>query len=224
MKKILLTIILIAIATHGLNAQEQPALKQTTSRPGFELTPMAGYFIGGSVKFYEGRLKIKDNLSYGFVAGLPVSSGTTIEFSYISMSSTAEWRPYFSYEGKYPSRNFGMNVSYFNLGGIRTIPLAERVKGFGGLRFGAAYFNSTASDIDDLWRFQVSLGGGLKVFLTDRLGIRFQGNFHIPLVLSGAGLFCGIGGGGSGCDVSVGSTSSILQGDLSAGLIFRLGR
>jgi len=224
MKQILLSIFMVAIATTAVNAQGQPGLQQTQSRPGFELTPMVGYFFGGSAKFYEGKLKIKDNASFGIVAGLPVSSGTTLEFTYIGMSSTAEWRPYFSYEDRYPARNFGMNVNYFNLGGVRTVPLAENIKGFGGLRLGAAYFNSTASDIDDTWRFAVSLGGGVKVYLTDRIGLRFQGNFNIPLVFSGGGLFCGIGSGGSGCNVSVGSTSSILQGDLSGGLVFRLGR
>lgn len=224
MKRIFITVMAICFAGYAAMAQGQPSLKPADKKPGFELTPMVGYFFGGSVKFYEGKLNIKDNVSFGFVAGLPISNGTTVEFSYTGMSSTAEWRPYFSYEGKYPARDFGMNVNYFNLGGLRTVPLAENVKGFGGLRLGAAYFNSTADDIDDAWRFEVSLGGGVKVYLTDRVGLRFQGNFHIPLVLSGGGLFCGIGSGGSGCNVSVGSTSSILQGDLSAGLVFRLGR
>ncbi len=184
---------------------------------------MVGYFFGGSVKFYEGKLKIKDNVSYGVVAGLPLPNGVTIEFSYTGMPSTAQWRPYFNYENQYPERNFGINVNYFNLGGVRNIPLSDKVKGFGALRAGAAYFNSTANDIDDVWRFEVSLGGGIKVYLTDKIGLRFQGNMHLPLVFSGVGLFCGIGSGGSGCDVGVGSTASIIQGDFSAGLIFRLG-
>lgn len=195
-----------------------------SSGPKIEITPMVGYFFGGSAKFYEGKLKIKDNVSYGVAIGLPLPNGVVLEFNYTGMPSTAQWRPYFSYEERYPARDFGINVNYFNLGGARTVPLSENVAGFGALRLGAAYFNSTAGDIDDTWRFEASLGAGVKVYVTDKFGLRFSGNFHIPMVFSGGGLFCGIGTGGSGCSVGVGSTSSILQGDLSAGLIFRLGQ
>jgi hypothetical protein len=200
-----------------------PAAKSASSLQ-IEISPMAGYFFGGSVKFYEGKLKINDNASFGVAVGLPLSNGTLLEFSYTGISSTAEWRPSYAYDIKYPARNFGMNVNYFNLGGLRRLPLADNIEGFGAMRAGAVYFNSTANDVDDVWRFEVSLGGGIKVYLSDKIGLRFQGNMHLPLILSGGGLFCGIGTGGSNCSVGVSSTSSIIQGDLSAGLVFRLGK
>ncbi len=230
MKKTLL-ICLISIF-FGISASAQQPMAGTNpnmppsnnSGPKIEITPMVGYFFGGKAKFYEGKLKIKDNVSYGVAVGVPLPSGVVLELNYIGMPSTAQWRPYFGYDIDYPSRDFGINVNYFNLGSAKTVPLAENIVGFGALRLGAAYFNSTAGDINDTWRFEASLGAGLKVYVTEKIGLRFSGNFHIPMVFSGAGLFCGIGSGGSNCGVSVGSTSSILQGDLSAGLIFRLGR
>lgn len=229
MKKTLLFLLVSVFIGFSAFAQQPMAgtnnlTKSKKSGPKIEITPMVGYFFGGSIKFYEGKLKVKDNISYGVAVGVPLPSGITIEFNYITMPSTAQWRPYYSYEIRYPERNFGVNVNYFNLGSTRNVPLAENVVGFGALRLGAAYFNSTASDIDDVWRFEASLGAGLKVYVTEKVGLRFSGNFHIPMVFSGGGLFCGIGTGGSGCSVGVGSTSSILQGDLSAGLIFRLGQ
>ncbi|MCF8367163.1 MAG: hypothetical protein K9H16_15345 [Bacteroidales bacterium] len=223
MKKILLAIVVASVFSISASAQIPGNAPKSGNSIKLEITPMVGYFFGGNIKLYEGKLKIRDNVSYGVIAGLPLPNGVTFEFSYIGMPSTAQWRPYFNYENQYPSRDFDLNVNYFNLGGVRNIPLSDKVKGFGAMRAGAAYFNSSAGDIDDVWRFEISLGGGLKVYLNDKIGLRFQGNMHLPLVFSGGGIFCGIGTGGSGCSVGVGSTSAIIQGDLSGGLIFRLG-
>ncbi len=216
MKRFTLLFIVLSVFLPGMSEAQD-------ATPKFEITPTAGYFLGGSLKFYEGKLKIRDNVSYGLILGMPIRRGTRLELSYTGMSSTAEWRPNLNYADKYPSRNFKMNVNYFLVGGSQDAVLSPKVRGFGGVRLGMAWFNTTAGDIDDVFRFAASLGGGLKVYLTQRVGLRFQANMLIPLYFSGGGIFCGIGGGGSGTGVSLSSTSSIIQADFSGGLVIMLG-
>jgi len=57
------------------------------------------------------------------------------------------------------------------------------------------------------------------IWFSDRIGIRLQGRLLMPLYFAGAGVYFGSGGSG----LSVGAGSTILQGDLTAGLIIGLG-
>ena len=217
MKKIIQLFVLLGIALIVFPSAGNAQLDRK-----FEITPTMGYFFGGNIKFYEGKLKIRDNVSYGVIGGVPLSRGSMLEISYTGMNSKAEWRPRYGYDHSFPSDDFNVMVNYLTVGGVQEAELANNVFGFGALRVGAAWFNAS-SGINDVWRFAISLGGGAKVFLTDRIGLRIHGNLHIPLYFSGVGMFCGIGSGGSSCGASLNSTSSILQGEIAAGLIFRLG-
>jgi|GEM_PF-6959611 len=44
----------------------------------------------------------------------------------------------------------------------------------------------------------------------------------LPLQFGSGGLYCGIATGGSGCSVGVGASSTIIQGDFSAGIVLKL--
>jgi len=189
-----------------------------------ELTPVGGHFFGGNKSFEEGNLKINDNKCYGLILGFPAESSSILELSYTGMNSTAEWRPRQYYSNDYPSRDFGLTINYFTLSGVRQIEFSEKVIGFGAFRAGASWFKSDQSDIEDAWRFAVSLGTGLKFFFNEKIGLRLQGNFHMPLHYSGSGLFFGVGNGGTYSGVFVGLDPSIVEGDISGGLIFVLGK
>lgn len=186
-----------------------------------ELSPLVGYQFGGRARFYEGEIRIKDNMNYGLAMDVALAHGTKLELSWTYMDSEATFKPYYGFDLK--QGKFGIASHYFQVGGLREVDLDnEKLKPYGLFSLGAAYFD-TRDGVEDVWRFAVALGGGLKVWITDRVGLRFQGRFLMPLYFAGGGLFCGIGTGGSGCGVSVGSTATILQGDFSGGLIFSLG-
>ncbi len=189
----------------------------------FELTPSIGYFFGGRIDFIQGDLNIRDEVSWGITAGKPVRPDMVVEFSYTGMNSVAHWSPYFGYGNEFPEKEFDVVVNYFNIGATQGSEIAPRLHGFGGVYLGAAWFNAQ-SGIEDIWRFNITLGAGLKYYFTDKLGLRLQGNIRFPMFFSGGGFYCGIGSGGSGCGLSIGSTSSIIEGDLTAGLIFKLGK
>lgn len=207
MKKIL--ILLFALFSVGAFAQ-------------LEVSPMVGYFFGGKTNFYEGSLKIKDNINYGVHLGFDAGGHSGGEFSYSVSISEAQWRPSFNYIDQLPATDFDIQTHVFLLGGFKGIELSgSQLIGFGTFKAGAIYYN--AANVDDVWRFLVNLGGGLKYYINDRVGLKFQANMYLPMYFNGGGFYCGIGSGGSNCGASVNSTVVIFQGDLTAGLIFKLG-
>jgi len=187
-----------------------------------EISPTAGYFFGGKVNFYEGSLKINDNADFGINLAFEIDEGSFFEFSYVGSKSSAYWRPY-GYTPNYPNQDFYINSNYFLLGGVHQVPMgSQNVFGFGTFKLGAGYFNSLENSIADVWRFSVGMGLGVKIFITERVGIRLSGNMYMPLYFNGVGAYVGIGGGGVSSGLSLNSTAVIIQGDFSGGLIFVL--
>lgn len=186
-----------------------------------EVTPTIGYQFGGKINFFEGSFKIEDNMNYGVTLGIDARQAM-IEIYWTKMDTRGKWNPY---NITLNPRTFDMNVQYFQVGGMREQSIGEgTVIGFGGITLGAVYFNSVETDIEDVWRFAMTVGGGAKIILSDRIGIRLQGRLLMPIYGGGGGFYCGIGTGGSGCGASVGATAWLLQGDLTAGLIINLGK
>jgi hypothetical protein len=71
----------------------------------------------------------------------------------------------------------------------------------------------------DIWKFSITFGLGAKVWISDVVGLRFQGRVLMPMTWGGGGFWCGTGG----CGVGLGGTSVMPQFDLGVGLAFRLG-
>lgn len=185
-----------------------------------EITPFGGYMFGGKLRFYEGELKVEDNVNYGILLDFALARDTKLEFFWSQMSTTARFKTYYGFDFPELADPFDVNVNYIQIGGVQEADVNnDKVKPFGAFTLGATYFNPTDSQINDSWRFSVTLGGGAKFWFTDRIGIRLQGRLLMPLYFAGAGVYFGTGGSG----LSVGAGSTILQGDLTAGLIIGLG-
>ena len=188
-----------------------------------ELTPFGGYMLNGKVRFVQGDLNFSDGADYGLILGIPVDHGVIIELSYTRSESTASWTPGFSYGEDFPAGDFGVNINFMQVGAIKQMEIQDDFFGFGGLTLGAAYYNTTQQNIEDLWRFAFGIQAGLKYFFNDYVGIRVQGRMLFPLYAGGAGAYCGVGTGGSGCGLSFGGSALVMQGDFTGGIIFRLG-
>ncbi len=188
-----------------------------------ELTPFGGYMFNGKVKFIQGDLNIGNGADYGVILGIPVRYGVIAELSYTRSEATAKWQPSFGYEQDYPYTQFGVNINYFQVGAIKEMEIEQDFYGFAGFTLGAAYYNTTQKNLADLWRFAFGVNAGLKYFFNDHIGIRVQGRMLFPIYAGGVGAFCGIGTGGSSCGLTFGGSSLVLQGDLSGGIVFRLG-
>lgn len=188
-----------------------------------ELTPFGGIMFNGKINFYQGQLKFSNEASYGLILGIPIDHGVKIELSYTRSESEASWSPGYGYNTDFPPLDFRVNINYFQIGAIKDMEIDNNFYGFGGLTLGAAYYNTTDNSIADVWRFAFGLQAGLKYFFNDAIGLRLQGRMLFPIYGGGAGMYCGIGTGGSSCGLSFGGSSMVLQGDITLGLVLRLG-
>ena len=188
-----------------------------------EIAPSVGYMFGGRLNYYQGELKIKDNMDYGVSVIVPdISWGTDLEINYIRMDSRANFRANHNYPD-YEDAEFDLSVNYIQIGALKSFGADGKFKPFGSFSAGTTIF-SPKNNIDDVWRFSITLGLGAKYWITDRVGIIVRGRLMIPMIFGGVGGYYGIGSGGSGGGLTLNSYSSILQGDFNGGLVFSLGK
>ncbi len=194
---------------------------ETVAQGKIELTPYGGYMFGGKMRFYEGDFKIKDNANYGLIMDIEIAPDTKVELMWTHMNTTAEFRGSYGYDFL-STPPFDVGVGYLQIGTVREINY-DNIRPFGAFTLGTTYFmpNSNTGEVNyqDTWKFSVTLGGGAKIWLTDRIGIRLQGRLLLPMFWGGVGFTVGTGGSG----FSVGAGTSMIQGDFSGGLIIALG-
>ena len=211
MKKVLFTLTLAAAALFS-TAQN------------IEITPIAGYTFGSNMNFYEGKFKIKDNASFGIKFGFKPTESSVIEFTYSGMKTDASWQPYSNWIGEIPTRDFSLNVNYFMIGAHQEQLLAnDNIYGFAGLSLGMSYMNPLEDNISSLYSFALGLDLGLKVHLSDKIGIRMQTNLHMPMYFQGIGMYAGVGTGGASTGLSLNSGVYFVQFGFSGGVFFMLG-
>lgn len=196
-----------------------PSLSFAQSK--IELTPFVGYQFGGKMRFYEGELKVQDDLNYGLLVDIALAPDTYLEIYWSQMQTSAKFTPYYGYSYlDYLSEPFDININYIQIGGVQEVDIDnDMIKPFGAFTLGTTYFSPQENGYQDSWQFSVTLGGGAKIWFSDRVGIRLQGRLLMPLYFAGGGVYFGTGGSG----LSVGAGSTILQGDFTAGLMIGLG-
>jgi hypothetical protein len=192
------------------------------SQGGIEIVTFGGYMFGGSVNFYQGKLKITDGVDYGVSLVLPIREIVDLEIAYTGMQSEARFQVYPGYPD-YKNEKTGMSTNYFQIGVLKALGLHNpKIRPFGSFSVGATLFS--LNKYEDTWRFSITAGLGVKFMLSDHVGFMLRGRFMMPMTFGGVGGYCGIGTGGSGCGLSVNGYAQPLQGDFNAGLIVKLGK
>jgi hypothetical protein len=189
-------------------------------RGGVELSAFGGWQFNGDVSTYAGKLIIDDAASYGAALDFKVARGATAQLLYIYNSTSARFS---SYNFAYPSsQKFNVDAHYMQIGGTRGIRRGK-VETYGASSLGVVlvvpgnitYANAPTVSPGDVWRFAVTLGGGVKIWATEKVGIKLEGRLLVPMYFSGGGIY--VGTGGSGMAVSAGVPA--LQGLFTAGLV-----
>jgi hypothetical protein len=190
-------------------------------RPGIEFTLEGNYLWTSSIDatFYDqagrpqtGTFDIRNNPALGFAVDVEIRPGTQLEFFYLNQASSLQFRR--AGTGVWEDRG-DVSVSYYQIGGLQGIRHGK-VLPFGGLTLGASSFNPESGG-ETQWKFAMGLNAGAKVYLNDRIGLRFHGRALISFLDTGAGLWVGTGG------VSFGfSGYGIWQWDLGLGLVILL--
>jgi len=185
----------------------------TNAQKETQIFGMAGYMLNSDVTVAKGELRFDNTVNYSL--GFDVSIDRR-------MQAEIGWSMSPSYAKLYKSLGgieelTSVYIHHFQAGALIEPNRKKDVSPFGLLTVGASVFHP-ADNGDDQWTFTFALGGGVKIYLSDKIGIRLQGRLIVPMILSGTSLWFGTGGVG----VGVGTYTTIAEGDLSGGLFFRL--
>ncbi len=204
---ITMLLILVTLGIQDLRAQT------------LEIHGFYGYQLNGKANLYEGEFRMQNAPNYGGKLALGLSTTTFIELSYMRSDAEGYLAPYnVSIE---PGDITEYNSNYLTVAGLQEVDLGK-IRPFGTIGMGTVIW-STKEYSGNKWQFQFSVGAGVKIWLSDRIGLRVQGSMMMPLVYNGAGFGCGIGTGGSGCGGAIYTRITPVQGEFSGGIILKLG-
>jgi opacity protein-like surface antigen len=142
----------------------------------FELTPTVSYRFGGTIEADESDLfavdlEVEDDAAYGVALDIPLSSNLQLEL----LANRQESRLRFEDDlfGTSPEVA-DIDVSYYHVGLLWQWG-DRRVTPFFVASVGATNLDPDLPGASDEDRFSVSLGGGVKVFVSENVGFRFEG-------------------------------------------------
>jgi hypothetical protein len=183
-----------------------------TKDPTVEITPFAGYGFGGEFEEYSSdtKLTVAEEPVYGFAVDWPAAASTQYEFFFshqpTGLNSSNGTTP--------PEALTDLNISYAHIGGLLNFG-NDRVRPFFGGGLGVTYFDP--QDYGSETKFSISLEGGVKLFLTERFGIRLEGRGFGTLVDNNVWFSSGSGG------TAIGVTGDAFwQFQLNLGLVFAI--
>ncbi|MEN8227814.1 MAG: hypothetical protein ABFS38_06630 [Bacteroidota bacterium] len=182
-----------------------------------ELNGFTGIQLGGTAKLYDGDFRIRDAQNYGGKIAFGVSSTTFAELSYMRADTEGTFYPFFGF----PSDPIRFSSNYFQVGGLQEVEFG-RVSPFATVGMGVTWWSPKTSQLNSKVQFSATVGAGLKLWLTEMIGIRLQGSMLMPMVYNGFGFGCGIGTGGANCGSNIYTRVTPFQGEFSGGLIIRL--
>lgn len=213
MKK-LFVVALVLISTQGLFAQ-------------VEISGFGGWLWTGSIPAWAQDIKVSDKSNYGVTAGFRVRDEMIVEFEWNHTNNTATFREY-DLSGR-PSGdpiNMPLTLNYYMLGFNYLMTDNEPLVPYGLVNVGALHTQSEGSSSipaqSNTW-FTAGIGGGLRYYLSENIGIRLQARLLLPMQFGGVGFGCGIGTGGGGCGAGVSTYTNIIQGDFTGGIVLKLG-
>jgi opacity protein-like surface antigen len=189
------------------------AVSQSARGAGIEITPFAGYTMGGefdgtnTTTAQSTTLKVDETSSYGVMLDFNQADGSQIEL-YYSRQATRLKAKNDVFSG---TDLFDLDISYIHIGG--TYGTAQgKIKPFVVGTIGATYMDPKGQGLDSVTKFSLSLGGGAKFFITDRIGLRLEGRWFGTLFNGSGSAFCTNGA----CAIKV-------QGDLFSQFVANAG-
>lgn len=182
-----------------------------------ELNGFTGILLGGTAKLYDGDFRIQDAQNYGGKLAVGLSTTTFAEISYMRTDTEGTFYPFLGS----PSDAVPFSGNYLQVGGLQQADFG-RVSPYGTIGLGLTWWSPKTSQLNSKVQFSATVGAGLKLWLSDMIGIRLQGSMLLPIVYNGFGFGCGIGTGGSGCGGSVYTRITPFQGEFSGGLIIKI--
>ena len=161
----------------------------------FEITPFVGYLAGGE---FEDPTDSSDRdldagTDFGIIMDAAADWWRHYEMLYLRQSTTLD--------GVEP---FDLDVEYLQFGGTVSYPDTEytHVIPYFGMTVGAARFSPDAAGLNDETKFAFTIGGGLRIPINERFGVRLDLRAFGTVLESDSEFFC-VSSSGLTCRVQV---------------------
>ena len=176
-----------------------------------QITPFYGYQFGGNVDVARGELIVPAAGNFGFTFDLQFDDAVAFEFYYSRQDTKLEFR-----ERAIGNKVelFDMAVEYYQVGGAYHFS-EDNIQPFVSFGAGVTRWAAKTDLASDEWQFSLGGGGGVKVFVSPRIGFRLEGKLLFPF-WSSTSFFCGLPGG---CWVGGAGNVSTVNGNVLGGLI-----
>jgi opacity protein-like surface antigen len=188
-----------------------PALSQND--PGtIELTPYGAYSFGGTFKDEDTatEAELKDSGSFGLIFDYQQKDNTQIEVIYSLQRTDADVSG---------TTIPNVNMHYLQIGGTYLFDQGK-VLPFVSATLGGTHIDVDTEGFGSDTFFGFSIGGGLQIAPSSRLGLRLEARAFGTLLRSGSTIFCGSGPNAAGCAITV-SGDVLWQFQTMAGIVFR---
>ncbi|MEP2023559.1 MAG: hypothetical protein ABJH98_15710 [Reichenbachiella sp.] len=186
-----------------------------------ELSGYGGYMLSGESNYYDGEIDIYDGPVFGGTLGYDLGNGIQVQFLYNRNSTDGRVVYYRTLNPEV--YNVDVVIEQFHLGAEKVLGGNEMLIPYGALSLGVGAYTPkniepSGHELDAVTRFSMGAGLGVKIFPTEKIGIKLQAKMFMPLMFSGVGVFCGTGGCGGGTSFYV----PIVHGEFSGGVVFRI--
>jgi opacity protein-like surface antigen len=161
----------------------------------WEFTPFVGYMAGGEFEdpIDDSDRDLDAGTSYGIIIDAAAEWWRHYEMLYARQSTQVD-----GFE------KFDMDVEYLQFGGTVMYPDTEatHVIPYFGMTVGAARFSPDQVGLDDETKFALTIGGGLRVPITDRFGVRLDLRAFATVLEADSDIFC-VSSAGATCHIKV---------------------
>jgi len=176
----------------------------------WELTPFAAYRFGGSFDEVDSdrSLDLDEGGGFGLILDKTLDHQHQVEVMFSRQKSAFQLQDL----GLTPaSLDASLDVYYLQVGGTYLFD-GSRFRPFISAGAGLTHFDPADEQLSRETRFSGSLGAGVKLHLSERVGLRLEGRGYLTLFDSSGSIFCS-----GGCVVSL-SGDGLTQFEVIAGI------
>jgi hypothetical protein len=172
--------------------------------------------MGGSFEEKDtgARVALHDSSAQGITFNIKANPNAQYEFLYSRQSTDAGTRGFLVNDP-----DIDLDVETFHFGGTYLFD-GENTRPFIALTIGVSQFDPGIVDSGSESFFSASLGAGVQLNATRRLGFRLEARAFTTFVEDDSNIFCASSGGAGGCLIQV-DARTLTQWEARAGLVFR---
>jgi hypothetical protein len=207
-------LLLIAVIAASLGCISAAQAQSAPSK--FELTPFAGYRVGGT--FSEdggnGRVELNESSVQGIMFNIMANPKGQYELLYSRQSTDATTSGFFPGDP-----TIDIDVEHYHFGGTYLFE-GRNTRPFLALTLGASRFDPRHAESSAQTYFSASLGAGVQLAASSRFGIRLEARAFTTFIDDGSSLFCSSINGAGACLIRL-EGNLLTQFEVRAGLVFR---